>query len=76
VEEDRADDYLGRYLPPALAYRHVSGLNPGVRNDAGFYPSAAGGVVVIAIMLSDLPSDAAGEELLARTAQRIYAAAP
>ena len=59
-----------------VPYRHVSGLNPGVRNDAGFYPSAAGGVVVVAIMFPDLPNDAAGEELLARTVRRIFQAAP
>ena len=79
--EDREEayrklNYFGRFLPGRLDYRHLSGLNPGVRNDVGYYPAANGGPVIVATLLSNLVDEASGEEAIGRTVLQIYQAVP
>jgi beta-lactamase class A len=73
--EDPAYDYFGRYLPPTVDYLHISGLGPNVRNDAGYYPSQGSGVFV-AVLLSDLPDEAAGEAALGQAVAGIQSLVP
>ena len=67
-------NYFGRFLPRSLAYRHISGLIPDVRNDVGYYPTANGSPVIVAILLSNLVDEAAGEEAIGRAVEQIYRA--
>ena len=74
-QEDPAYDYFGRYLPASVDYIHISGLDPNVRNDAGYYTSQEGGVFV-AVLLSDLPDEASGEAALGQAVAGIQLLVP
>lgn len=73
--ENKAYDYIGRYLPSGVDYVEKSGLGTGVRNDAGSFLTKSGARVSVAIFLSN-NNERTQEEAIGKTVQQLYNSIP
>jgi S1-C subfamily serine protease len=65
-------DYFGRNLPNTAHYAHISGLIPQTRNEIGFVLTESGQLLIIVLLLQHLSDEAAGEQAILSTVERIY----
>ncbi len=73
--ENKAYDYIGRYLPSGVDYVEKSGLGTRVRNDVGSFVTKSGGRVFVAIFLSN-SNEQTQEEAIGKTVQQLYNSIP
>lgn len=70
--EQKGYIYLGKELPSTALLREKSGVGGGVRNDAGTFVTVDGKRVYVAVFLSTLSNESAGEAAIANLAKTIY----